>query len=116
MLPGMALPVYSYPASGAVARGVGLAPFRSGIAIADWTTPVLWPYVEGSGFSAAVMLGSGTPGLSAIAADAASGVYAVSYTGTLYHVPSAGAVSGNAMPSGSVYTGCAFAAGSAFVM
>jgi len=111
----MALPAYHYPASGAVARGVGIATFGSGVAVADWTVPTLWPYAAGA-FKAGLSLDTGSPGLSSIVSDGASGIYTVSYTGTLYHQPPTGSVTRTVLPSGAIYNGCGFIGGSAFVL
>ena len=111
----MALPGYHYPLSGAVARGANIAAFGAGIVIGDWTTPTLWPYAGGN-FSAGIVLASGTPGISDVTSDGATGVWAVGYTGTLWHQPASGAATNRALPSGAVYTSCAFTAVSAYVM
>lgn len=111
----MALPSYAYPPSGAVARGVSAVPFSTGIAVPDWSTPTIWPYAFGH-FNAGIVLASGVPGLAAAVADAASGIWTVSYAGTLWHQPAAGTATSTSMPTGSVYTGCSFVGGSAFVL
>ncbi len=111
----MALPAYYWPAYGAAARGVAVVPFGSGVAVADWTTPAVWPFV-GSAFGLSIALASGTPGLSDAVSDGASGLWTVSYAGTLYHLSSGGAISQQPLPPGSVYNNCAFTAGSAFVL
>lgn len=98
-----------------IARGVGIAPFGSGIVVPDWTTPQLWPYLNGS-FSQPIVLATGTPGLSSIASDGVSGVWTVSYAGSIWHQPASGAVTSHALPSGAVYVGCAASGTSALAM
>ena len=115
MLSCMALPGYYYPPSGAVARGVAVVPFGSGIAVPDWLTPTIWPYQNGS-FQAAITLASGTPGLSSAAPDGASGLWTVSYDGMLWNQPASGQATAVPLPQGSLYTGCALAGGSVFVL
>lgn len=111
----MALPSYSWPQSGAAARGTGIAAFRSGVAVADWTVSVLWPYAAGA-FGSGIVLASGAPGFSGVVSDGASGVWTVSYAGTLWHQPSSGAVTSRALATGAVYVGCAMASGTVFVL
>ena len=106
----MATPSWFWPLSGAAARGVALAPFGSGVAVADWTTPTIWPF-SGSAFSAGITLASGTPGLCAAVADTLGGLWALSYAGALYHVPVSGAQSVTTLPSGSPYVGLAIQVG-----
>ena len=109
----MAIPAWYWPPSGAAARGVALVPFGTGLAVADWTAPQVWPFASGA-LSAAVALISGTPGLAGAAPDGSGGLWTVSYAGTLWHLASSLAVTGYALPSGSVYVGAAVAAGSGF--
>src|SRR5579859_4478775 len=111
----MALPSYNWPLSGAAARGQAVASFRTGVVIPDWTTPTLWPYASGT-FSAGIVLATGVPGFSSVTSDSASGVWAIGWSGNLWHQPASGAAIATAMPSGAVYVGCATAGGSAFVM
>ena len=112
----MALPSYVWPASGAAARGSAIVPFGSGVAVADWTAPKVWPY-SGSHFQLPIILASAaTPGLSAAVTDGASGLWTVSYAGTLYHVPPSGGFASQAMPAGPVYVGCAIAGAATYVL
>lgn len=81
----------------------------------DWTTPTLWPYAAGT-FGSGIVLASGTPGLSAAVSDGASGIWTVTWAGTLWHQPAAGAATSNVLPSGAVYVGCALAGGLPYIL
>ena len=108
-------PAYTWPLSGAAARSVALTPFSTGMVAADWLAQTLWPF-NGNAFTPPIVLASGTtPGLSDMAPDAASGVWAVSYTGTLWHQPATGTATAISLPANAVYTGCAFVGGQPYV-
>ncbi len=111
----MALPAWYWPPSGAAARGVALAPFGAGVAVADWTAPQVWPFAAGA-LGTAIALGTSAAGagLAGAAPDGSGGLWTVSASGALWHLASSLAVTGYAMPSGSVYVGAAMAAGSGF--
>ena len=111
----MAIPAWSWPPSGATARGTALVPFVTGMAVPDWTRPVLWPFTAGT-FGPAVPTGSGNYGFGSAAADASSGVYATTWDGTIRHITSGGTVTFGILPSGQVYVGTAFAGGSGFAL
>lgn len=111
----MTAPTWFWPASGAQARGIALASFGAGIAVADWTEPTLWPF-SGSAFGAPIPIGSGSQGFAGAVPDASGGVYAVTWDGTLWHVPSGGTAASTTMPSGQVYVGVAYASGAAFAV
>ena len=110
----MSVPAFFWPPSGATARGVSLAPFGAGMAVPDWTQPVLWPF-SGSAFLPGIAIGSGTYGFSSSATDASGGLWMTSWDGILSHVSSGGTLlSAVAMPSGQAYVGTACCAGSGF--
>lgn len=111
----MANPAWYWPPRGSAARGVALVPFGSGLAVADWTTPTLWPFAGGA-FSAGIVPATGTPGFCDAASDGASGAWALTYDGHLYHQPPSSSASVTSMPSGNVYTGCASVNGSGFAL
>lgn len=111
----MANPAWYWPPQGSAARGVALVPFGSGLAVADWVTPTLWPF-GGGAFSAGIILASGTPGFCGAASDGTSGVWALTYGGQLYHQPVSGAASEIQMTFGNVYVGCASVNGSGFAL
>lgn len=92
-----------------------MVPYSTGAVMADWTAPTLWPF-NGNAFTAPISLASGFPGLADAAADAASGVWTVSYAGGLWHQPAVGAATALSLPAGQVYTGCAVAGGQPYVM
>lgn len=106
----MSVPAWFFPASGAVARGFSIAPYGAGVAVADWLTPTVWPFA-GSAFLPGITLATGTPGISAITADSASGIWAITFGGTLFHVAAVGTASSGQMPSGAVYISCATSSG-----
>ncbi len=113
----MSIPSWFWPASGATARSVAVAAYGAGMAVADWLTPTLWPFSSTS-FGVPVVLGSGTPGISDLATDASSGVWAIGWGGTLWHQPAAGSATSGQMPSGQrtdLY-GCTIVGTSAYVM
>jgi hypothetical protein len=113
----MSAPEWFWPPSGATARGIALAPFASGMAVADWTEPVLWPYESGA-LGAALPVSAGPYGFAGAASDTSGGLWCVTWDGVLSHVSggaSSGAVSAT-MPSGQIYIGCAYAAGSGFAV
>ncbi len=111
----MAIPAWYWPTPNGAARGLAVVPFRSGVAVADWTQPVVWPYATGA-FGSGVVLASGTPGFSSMVSDGASGVWAVTWAGTLWHQPAASAASSGALPATSVYVGCAMASALPYVL
>jgi hypothetical protein len=119
----MALPAWSWPSSGAQARGVSLVPYGSGVAVADWTEPVLWPF-SGGVFGFANNTGGGSYGFAGAAPDASGGIYAVTWDGTLRHRLYTGGGGGGhgatgtitALPSGQAYVGAAYAAGGGFAV
>lgn len=110
----MSVPAFFWPPSGATARGVSLVPFGAGMAVPDWTEPVLWPFTGGA-FGTGIAVGGGSYGFSSASPDASGGLWTATWDGTLFHVSSSGAVlSSGAMPSGQVYVGAACCAGSGF--
>lgn len=115
----MAIPAWFWPPSGVAARSVALAPFGSGMAIADWVTPTIWPF-GGSGTAAGItpgiVLATGTPGIGSMAPDGVSGVWALAWDGRLWHQPPTGAAALTSMPTGAVYVGCAAVPGSGFAL
>lgn len=113
----MAIPAWNWPPGGAAARGSALVPFGSGMVVADWSTPTLWPFAGGA-FSAGIALAGGTPGLCGAASDGTSGVWALTYDGLLFHRLTNGTLTETTMPTGSVYVGCASEAahGSGFAL
>lgn len=102
----MAIPNWYWPPARAAARGVSLVPFGAGVAVADWTTPTVWPFA-GSAFTSGIVLASGTPGLCGAASDGVSGgLWALAYSGGLFHVTSGRVVAAPVVfPSGRVYVG-----------
>jgi hypothetical protein len=106
-----------WPPSGLTARGVDCVPYGTGLAVPDWLTPRYFPFTSGVGFSAPVVLASGTPGIAAAASDASGGAFLVGWGGSNWHVTSGGVIaSGSALPSGQVWIGAAFANGSGIAM
>jgi hypothetical protein len=94
-----------YPPSGQAARSISMTPFNGGIAVADWTTPQFFPFVNGV-LGNPIVLGSGTPGLSAVANDGDNGLWAVTYGGTIWHMPPTGMFSLKAtLAPNNVYVG-----------
>lgn len=122
----MTAPVYYWPPSGAAARGIALAPNgASGMILADWTTPALWPFA-GALASGIVLSGPVLDlGLAGAAPDAASGVYTVTQGGvatgvagaTYWHVSGGSVVSGATAFNGiNLYAGVAYASGAPYFL
>jgi hypothetical protein len=111
----MSIPVWTWPSGGAIAKGISLVPLGLGVAVADWTQPVLWPFSGGS-FGSPITL-SGEFGLSSAASDGSGSVYTTSWDGIPWHISSGGVpTSGAPLATGAVYVGTAFTAGSAFCL
>jgi hypothetical protein len=109
-------PTWFFPPAGHAARGVALSSYSSGVAVADWTTPTLWPFIANSFTAASIVLATGVPGIADMATDAVSGVWAVNYAGTLWHVNSGGVIQSTInLPSGA-YVGCAAPNGSGMAL
>lgn len=89
-------------------RGNSLVNYAAGIAVPDWTTPTLWTY-SGSAVAAPKVLGSGTPGFAAAVTAASGGVWAVTYSGVLWEVPTVSNPVAHLLTSGELYVACAFA-------
>lgn len=102
----MAIPTWYWPPSGAAARGIALVPTSTGLAVADWSTPTVWPF-SGTTFSAGVTLASGTPGLCAAVPAASGNLWALTWDGNLYSVASSGTLATTFPASGGVYVGLA---------
>ncbi len=86
---------------------MALVPYAAGMAVADWSTPKIWPFV--SGFNTPISLASGTPGFCGAAAGASGDVWALTYDGRLFNVASGGATTLiTTFPSGQCYVGLAF--------
>jgi len=111
----MAIPAWSWPPSGATARGTTLVPFGAGMAVPDWTKPVLWPFSLNV-FRSAIAIGSGSYGFGSAAPDTSGGVYATTWDGTVQHVTSGSVITSGVLPSGQVYVGTAYAGGSGFAL
>lgn len=112
----MSVPAFFWPPSGATARGVALVPFGAGMAVPDWTRPVLWPF-SGGAFASGIAVGSGAYGFSSASPDASGGLWATTWNGVLVHVASGGTVlSTTTLPSGQAYVGTACCAGSGFAV
>ena len=109
----MALPSSYWPPANGAARGVSMAAFGGGIAIADWTTPSLWPF-SGTAVTAPIVLAGGTPGISDCATDGTLGIWAIGYNGGFWHYALGGLLASGSMPGGSIYNGCAVVNGSGF--
>lgn len=104
----MALPVWSWPASGLSARGCSLVPFSGGMAVPDWTALRLWPF-DGTVFSAAVPASAtAQPGFAAAATDSSGAAWAVAWSGALWEFrPGSASGAAHALTGGEVYVGCA---------
>jgi hypothetical protein len=111
----MAAPSWFWPLSGMTARGNSLVPFGSGMAVPDWTTPIVWPF-NGTAFSPSIILSTGTPGLWSAAPATSGGLWAVAVTGTLWEVPPVGAPTAHPLTAGEIYVGCAVAGGNPYVV
>ena len=123
----MSFPVWFWPlpsdaASGHIgpllaARGLALAPYGSGFAIADWTQPSVWPVnpVTNS-FGKQIYLAGGPPGLAGIAPAPSGGIWALGVTGALWFAANGVGVPVVNIASGSnrVFTGLGSTSGSAF--
>jgi len=111
----MTIPAWFWPPSGTAARGIALVPYGSGLAVADWTWPALWPF-SGGAFTSRQTIGSGSQGFSSAAPDASGGVWAITWDGVLWHAPYGGSPVSGAMPSGQAYVGAAHCTGSGFAL
>ena len=113
----MTLPTWLLPPSGLTARGVSLVPYGSGMAVSDWTQPVLWPF-SGGAFLSPVTLGSGSVGFAGAASDTSGGIWVATFDGTLWHQPYLGPATGYATggSSGAPLIGAYYAGGSGFAV
>ncbi len=115
----MTAPAYSWPPSGAAARGIALAPFgASGMFVPDWADLTAWPFFSGSGNGIALPSGATSPldlGVVAAVADGGGGVYAVGWGGGWWHVTTGGVTASGAVPVvGALYAGAAVSGGVAY--
>ena len=102
----MSVPAWFWPSAGS-ARGSALVPYAAGMAVADWSTPQLWPFLPStSKFSSPIVLATGTPGLCGATTDNAGNVWALTYAGQLYKVQTNGSFTlANTFASGNTYVG-----------
>jgi hypothetical protein len=83
------------------------------MAVADWSTPRIWPFSIASGaFGTPIVLASGYPGIVTMVPDPFNDAWALTYTGQLYNIGSGGSVTlETTYPSGQVYAGLTFVSG-----
>lgn len=112
----MTAPVWYFPVSGMTARSVAVSPYANGLVISDWTMPKLWRFAADHFLPTPFTLASGTPGIADVCSDGASGVWAVGYGGSIWHVTVAGVTTKTATITGAhVPVGAAFTSIPGFV-
>ena len=118
----MSIPAWSWPLSGATARGVALVSVSGSIiAVPDWTTPTIWPFAIGASGAvprAAIVAATGTPGFGSAVSDGGAGasVSFLTYVGNLSYFSGTTLSAPTVMPSGHVYVGLARNASIAYGM
>lgn len=96
---------------------MSVAPFGSGLAIADWLAPQFYSFNPASGFGATTVFASGTPGLMSALADGSGNAWFTGWSGQWWYQSSGGALSSSGLlPTGRVYIGAALAAGNPYVL
>jgi hypothetical protein len=107
-----------WPTSNLAARGVSCVPYGNGLVVADWTTPRIFPFNPGVGFSAANVFSTDlTAGFSQAVPDGSGGVFLFSYVGPAWRKPAPGnAIAGFTPPTGRSYVGGTFVAGSGLAL
>ena len=117
----MAIPAWFWPPSGAgdrpAARGIALAQFGAGMVVADWVSPVLWPF-SGGAFQSGITVSGLSYGFAGAVSDGASGAWAVTWDSNFRRITSGGVVSYTAglVSPYTVSVGAAWCAGSGFAL
>lgn len=106
-----------WPPNGASARTTAMVPYRNGMALPDWSAPTIWPFNIGAGFTSGIVLSSTVPGLGGLCGDGGTGLWALSYAGSFWHVGSGGGVAATGMlPNNDVYIGASSPGGQPYFL